>query len=70
VIEAGDVSADDAVTIEPYSGETITVLEIYRCWYEKDDDEAFLRRALNAPVAVRVRRDYGRKLAALSQSSV
>ena len=70
VIEAGDVCADDVVTLEPFSGETVTVLEIYRYWYEKDDDQAFLRRALNAPVAVRVRRDYGRKLAALSQSSV
>jgi MOSC domain-containing protein YiiM len=55
VIQEGSVKAGDAVSIEQYTGETISMLEMFREFYEKDKSEETLRRHLNAPIAIRDR---------------
>jgi MOSC domain-containing protein YiiM len=69
VIETGTVRAGDPASFEPYRGETVTALEIFRSFYDQDANEITLRRVLAAPIAIRARRDYEEKLAALSVKS-
>jgi MOSC domain-containing protein YiiM len=54
VLQEGAVQAGDAVTWQPYSGDRLTALELFRYFYE-DADEATLRRILAAPIALRAR---------------
>ena len=56
VIQEGFVQAGDTVSIEKYTGETISVLEMYRDFYDRNKSEETLRRHLNAPIAIRARR--------------
>ncbi|MBI4762041.1 MAG: MOSC domain-containing protein [Chloroflexota bacterium] len=62
VIREGVIRAGDAVTVEKYAGETISIVEIYREHYVKDKSEESLRRHLKAPIAERVRRDLEEEL--------
>ena len=55
VLQEGTVRAGDAVRLERYRGETISVLEMFRDWYEPDKSVAGVRRYLAAPVASRAR---------------
>ena len=55
VLQEGVVKVGDSVAVEKYSGETISVLQMYRDYYEKDKSEEKIRRHLNAPVAIRDR---------------
>jgi MOSC domain-containing protein YiiM len=57
VIKEGTVKAGDPVTVEKYTGETISILQMYRDYYVKDKSEETLRQHLNAPIAVRARKD-------------
>lgn len=61
VILAGWVQPGDPVTVERYSGETISIIEMYRA-YEKELDEATIRRHLAAPIAIRARVEMEEKL--------
>lgn len=56
VIREGFVQAGDPVSIEKFTGETISVLEMYRDYYDRNKSEETLRRHLNAPIAIRARR--------------
>jgi MOSC domain-containing protein YiiM len=56
VIKEGFVKAGDAVLIEKYTGATISALEMYRDFYDRNKSEDTLRRHLNAPIAIRARR--------------
>lgn len=51
--------------LEPRSGPTITVLEMFRDFYANEWDEAKLRRHLAAPIAIRAREDAEERLARL-----
>jgi MOSC domain-containing protein YiiM len=62
VIKAGVVKAGDPVSIEKYTGKTISILEMYREYYVKDKSEESLRQHLNAPIDVRSRRDLEEEL--------
>jgi MOSC domain-containing protein YiiM len=62
VLHEGTVEVGDEVAVEPIRGEAVTLLEIFRNFYEKDADEATLRRLLGAPVAVRAREDLEERL--------
>jgi MOSC domain-containing protein YiiM len=62
VIQAGFVKAGDPVSMESYSGETISVIEMFRDFYERNKSEETLRRQLNAPIAIRARSDLEREL--------
>ena len=57
VILTGKVRAGDKVSIEPYQGETISVLEMYRIYYDNKASEADIRCILAAPIAIRARQD-------------
>jgi MOSC domain-containing protein YiiM len=57
VIKEGTVKAGDPVSVEKYTGETISIVEMYREYYRKDKSEESLRKHLNAPIDIRSRRD-------------
>ncbi len=58
VIQAGAVQAGEAVVFEPYAGETVSALEMFRAFYARSWDEAMLRRALNSPMHRGSRAEY------------
>lgn len=57
VLQEGFVKTGDAVSIERYKGETLSIPEMFRDYYEKNKSEETLRRHLHAPIAIRARRD-------------
>ena len=65
VIEIGSVTVGDPVTVERYSGETISALEMFRLFYKPDYTKEILRRALKAPLHEVTRIEYEERLAAL-----
>jgi MOSC domain-containing protein YiiM len=65
VILEGFVKTGEIVSMENYTGETISILQMFRDYYERDKSEETLRRHLNAPIAIRARRDLERELQAL-----
>lgn len=66
VIKEGVIKAGDPVTVEKFTGETISIVEMYREYYEKDKSEESLRRHLNAPIDIRSRRDLEEELQKLT----
>jgi MOSC domain-containing protein YiiM len=69
VIESGIVQTGDPVTLQQYTGESVTIQEMFRFFYSKRDDEAYLRRALAAPISIRNRRSYEKRLTTLCPPS-
>lgn len=65
VITSGAVQAGDPVTVERYTGETVSALEHFRVFYDSVVDEATVRRLLAAPIDIRSRRYYTDMLAKL-----
>lgn len=65
VIQPGQVRVGASVTILRYIGGTVSVLDMYRDFYEPDETEAGLRRFLDAPIDIRSRREKETLLAAL-----
>jgi MOSC domain-containing protein YiiM len=57
VILTGKVRAGEKVSIQPYQGDTISVLEMYRIYYDNKASEADIRCILSAPIAIRARQD-------------
>jgi MOSC domain-containing protein YiiM len=55
VIQPGMVQIGATVSIEKVVMESISVIEVFRAYYEKEKGEHLLRRHLNAPVAIRIR---------------
>lgn len=70
VIQEGPVQAGMPVSVEPYSGETVSILEMFREFYEPRLDEATLRRYLAAPIAIRDRVEKEEKLKAVQNKTV
>jgi MOSC domain-containing protein YiiM len=66
VIEIGEVRVNDAVTLEPFVGETVSLLEDFNLYYDTNPSRADLVRALNAPIAIRTRAELNQKLAKLT----
>jgi MOSC domain-containing protein YiiM len=62
VIQEGFVMASEPVSIEQYTGETISIPEMFRDFYNKHKSEETLRRHLKAPIAIRARRDLEQEL--------
>jgi MOSC domain-containing protein YiiM len=67
VIQTGFVKAGDPVSMGTFTDATISVLEMFRDFYERNKSEETLRRQLNAPIAIRARRDLERELQKLLQ---
>lgn len=55
VIKEGLIKTGDEVRVEKFTGETVSILQMYRDHYTKDYAEESLRRYLNSPIAVRER---------------
>jgi MOSC domain-containing protein YiiM len=69
VINEGFVRTNEPVSTEKYVGETISIVDMFREYYEKNKSEATLRRHLNAPIAIRARRDLEQELQKLLSQS-
>ena len=62
VIREGVVRTGEAVSLDPFAGETVMAIELFRDYYRTDKDEETLRRFLRAPIAIRARKDVERDL--------
>jgi len=56
VIAEGEIEAGVEVIVQGSAGEAVGINEVFRDWYERDKDEAMLRRFLSSPIAIRARR--------------
>jgi len=56
VIHEGSIQVGDPVSVEKYTGETVSLLETMRDYYEPDLTEVSIRRFLAAPIAIRLRK--------------
>jgi MOSC domain-containing protein YiiM len=63
VITPGSVQAGDAVTLHPYTGDRLTLVEFARLFFAGKSTPAQIRRILALPVAVRDRAYYTAMLA-------
>lgn len=61
VLRAGAVRAGDPVTLARYAGETITLVEMFRDFYNPHLSAIAIRRHLAAPIAIRARADIEEK---------
>ena len=57
VIREGTVQTGNEVKVESYKGETLSILQMFRDYYEKDKSEETLRLHLRAPIAIRARKE-------------
>lgn len=69
VIEDGAVKAGDEVTLLPYRGEVVSILELFRNYYRRTTDRATLLRFLSSPIASRARVSLERDLAGLANGA-
>ena len=65
VIQPGQVETGQLVSIQRYEGETVSILEMYRDYYDPDETEVGLRRFLSAPIDIRSRQEKKAKLTAV-----
>lgn len=70
VLHEGDVKNGDSVTLAENPVQAISILEQFRLSYETRPDQAALQRALEAPLAERMREKFESRLAALTANAV
>lgn len=70
VIKQGFVKAGDSVSMENYTGETISILQMFRDYYARNKSEETLRRHLNAPIDIRSRKIMEEELEQLIASAI
>ena len=58
VLEEGFVRAGEAVLVERFTEETVSILDMFRDHYYKNKSEETLLRYLNAPIAIRDRNSF------------
>jgi MOSC domain-containing protein YiiM len=68
VLKEGFVKAGEHISVEKYAGETISIVQVYHDYYNKDKSEAILRRHLNAPIAIRLRNVLQKELEKLTNT--
>ena len=69
VLREGFARAGDIVTVERFSGDTISCLQMYRDFYNRNKSQETLLRHLNAPIAIRARKALEEQLQRLSMES-
>jgi len=69
VLRAGAVQAGAPVALERYTGATISVVEMFRDFYDPQPSAETIRRHLAAPIAERARADVEEKARKAAQSS-
>ena len=57
VIKDGTVRVGDEVKVEPYRDETLSILQMFRDYYDNHKSEETLRLHLRAPIAIRARKE-------------
>src|SRR5688572_31227314 len=67
VMREGVVEAGFSIKEEKYQGETISVLQMYRDYYDKNKSEETIQKHLNAAIAIRARVDLEKELKLLTQ---
>ena len=65
VIQPGMLPVGEPVRVEKSAGEGLSVLEMFRNYYEKDKSEEMIRRQLRAPICIRSRHDLEIELQSL-----
>ncbi|HNP37579.1 MAG TPA: MOSC domain-containing protein [Woeseiaceae bacterium] len=65
VLNAGEIAAGDAVTSAENPAPSVSMLEIFRAWYELKPNADLWQRIVAAPAGIRVRDKFARKLLAL-----
>lgn len=55
VLREGMIQAGNDVTVKAYEGETLSLVQMYRDFYDKNKSEETIRKHLNAPIAIRAR---------------
>ena len=68
VIKEGFVQTGDTVRVENYSGQTISILQMYRDYYVRVKTEEMIRRQLEAPIDIRSRQSLEEELKNLFKS--
>ncbi len=67
VKRGGDIGCGDAVELRQSDSESnVSMLELYRLYYDLSPDPEMLRRAVESPIAERLRKRFGQKLEASS----
>lgn len=66
VLKDGTVKAGDPVSVEKYAGKTLSILQMYRDYYDKNKTETLIRRHLEAPIDIRSRRAFEMELQKLA----
>lgn len=56
VMNDGFVKTGDPVSVEKYTGETLSIFQMYEFHYQKEKDEETLQRHLRAPIDFRTRK--------------
>ena len=69
VLQEGAVEAGQSVRLERYAGPTVNNLEMFRDFYVRDSTEAEIQRYLDAPIAIRARRDKEKQLERMKLST-
>ena len=67
-LEDQTARSHDFVSVEKYVGETISIVQVYRDYYDKNKSEETLRCHLNAPVAIRLRNVLQKELEKLTKT--
>jgi len=62
VLKEGVLQSGDAVSVERFTGETVSILEMYSDYYDNAKSEETLLRYLNAPIAIRARKSFEEQL--------
>lgn len=70
VLRGGAVQAGDDAALLPHSGETVSILEMFRNHYVRTKDEVTLRRFLAAPISIRARASIERDLRRIAAAAV
>ena len=69
VLKEGFVQAGNTVSVERFTGETVSILDMYRDYYNSAKSEETLLRYLNAPIAIRARKSFEEQLQRLGEQS-
>lgn len=62
VIQQGELEAGDDVSLTKFVGDRLSILEVFRGYYEKEKSKALIERYLQAPIAIRVRTELEQEL--------
>jgi len=66
VIKEGTVNTGDSVSVEKYTGKTLSILQVFRDYYDKNKSAETIRQHFDAPIAIRVRESIQAQLEKLT----